>query len=92
MVWNFVRIMAVQINVNCDFRYRITLIQNTFAINGRGRERWHSVDQNGSIATLEEHTQFPPQVPHCLPLLYGTVFIWLRIAAEPFKAVLLQQP
>ena len=39
------------------------------AINGRVREGWHSVCQYGSIAALEQHTQLPPQVPHCLLLL-----------------------
>ena len=46
---------------------RITLFK--YAINGRVREGWHPICQDGGVPTLEEHAQFPPQVPHCLLLL-----------------------
>ena len=39
------------------------------AINGRGRERRHTIGQDGSIATLKEDSQLPPQVSHGLLLL-----------------------
>ena len=30
------------------------------AIDGRDREGWHPVCQDGSVPTLEEHAQLPP--------------------------------
>ena len=39
------------------------------AINGRGREGWHTICQDSSIAALQQHAQLPPQVPPGLLLL-----------------------
>ena len=40
-----------------------------YAINGRDREGWHPICQDGGVSSLEEHAQLPPQMPHCLLLL-----------------------
>ena len=39
------------------------------AVYSRGRECWHTVGQDCSIASLQQHAQLPPQVPHRLVLL-----------------------
>ena len=43
------------------------------AINSRGRESWHSICQDGRVATLEQHAQLPPQVPHSNRLDHGPI-------------------
>ena len=43
--------------------------ESVFSINIRGREGGHTVRQNGSIAPLQEHSQFAPEMPHRLLLV-----------------------